>query len=203
MRTEPCQRLPQTSFFNARDMCLGRRIQCCGGGPARLFAGAPALQGPLFRRDPPDAIPAEVGIDAFDHCACEVLQFKREPSFDPDDERRRLARFVVAARSAWRPAQLDGFRHGGKPFADNIFPVKNEIGFAKALAREDGVYRRADEVGERARPRPLTGPICCLHEVLIARLHAGRKALLGRVSCQSPAIALSWEPKKRRRAAKF
>lgn len=203
MRPEPRQSLSQSRLVDARDLRLGRRAQRCGGGPARLFAGAPALQGALFQGDPPDAIPAEVGVDTFDHRTREVLHFKRETTLDPDDERRRLMRFVVAARSPRRPAQLDGFRHGGKPFADDVVPVENEIGFAEALARENGANRRADEVGERARPRALAGPIRCLHGPLIAKLHAGRKAPLGHLFCQSPAVAPFLGPKKRCHTGRF
>jgi hypothetical protein len=112
----------------------------------------PARERSLLQGNPPDAGKTQMGIDPLDDQRGEMLQFEREAGFDTDDEGGGLEAALTPVPAALRPAQAERFRIGRQPRPDNLVPVEDNIGLAESLPGEDGIDRRADEIGERARP---------------------------------------------------
>lgn len=81
-----------------------------------------------------------------------MLQIESEGGIDAQDQGRltRPAKAIEvhAGFLAGRPLQLDGPRHAGQSFADNIVPIKNEIALAESLFVHERPQRAADEIGE-------------------------------------------------------
>ena len=158
MRAKAGQRRPQRVVRHAFGESRRGGDLRLGQGASLRFKACRPVDRSLLERQPTDATPAEMRVDALDQHIRHMLQFQREAAFDADLQGRRLWRCigVAAGRSRW-PLQLDRLRVGGKPFADYVVPVENHVGLAKTLTREHGVDRRADEIGERLRPSAFTG----------------------------------------------
>ena len=158
MRAEAREGGAERLVFHPSHARAGRRQRGRGGRAAPVGGTIESIDRPLPEGEPPDAAPAEMAVDAGEHLIRHMLQFEREAAFDADQQRRgRRRRLGGLAAWARRPLQLDGPRVGGEPLADDLVPVEDEIGFGEALARQRGVDRLADEVGERLRPGTFAG----------------------------------------------
>jgi hypothetical protein len=150
---EPRQGIAQGTFADVLDHRFSRSHSLGGWGPfARRLR--PARHRPLPQGKSVDAGKAQVAIDAFNHNRGKMLQFKREPGFDPHHQCRR--RVLGPRGAAGRPFQRQRLGHGREPFADDILPIKDDLRLAEALPGEDRIDRpraatRANEAGVSTR----------------------------------------------------
>lgn len=151
-RSEPAKRVVQCIVRDAGDGGFSRCDGLRRWWLTQRFAVGAALQRALFQRDSANAAKAQIGVDALNNHAGNVLQFESVGAFHPHHEgRRQKIASIVAAR---RPAQTERFGHGGKPPADDLFPIKNNVGSAESLSGENRIDGCANEIGKRARPGP-------------------------------------------------
>ena len=127
--------------LSARDR-IGRWFHA--GGFLALANGA------LAQEQLAHTAPAKMRVDALDERAPDMLEFNGKATFHAHDEGGGLQRKagLCFGRAGW-PLQFDRLADARQPLANDLIPIENQIGCAKALLGQNRVHGFGHEIGKR------------------------------------------------------